>query len=357
MRHAVIMAGGAGTRLWPLSRRHRPKQLLKIIGGISLLRSSYERLLESFPPERIYVITGEKYLPLVANELPEVPSQNLFGEPQGRDTANAVGLASAIINQRDPDAVIGVFTADHLIAPVERFTKCVELAFETVEKNTDALVTFGVTVRSPETAFGYIRKGEEVAPGVYRVQKFTEKPDPIRAQRYASSGDYFWNSGMFAWRASTILDELEQNLPVTHQGVIEIARDWDTPKRPEKLSEIYPKLQKISIDFAVMERAREVFVIEMNCEWADVGSWSQLSTVLDSDSRGSVTVAKSAVHLGSEGVTVVSEDDGHLIATLGLKDLVIVHSRDATMVCKKRDAQALRELLANIEAKFGDKYL
>ncbi|GJM25895.1 MAG: mannose-1-phosphate guanylyltransferase [Phycisphaerae bacterium] len=357
MRHAVIMAGGAGTRLWPLSRRHRPKQLLKIIGGTSLLRSSFERLRETFPPERIYVITGEKYLPLVANELPEVPSQNLFGEPQGRDTANAVGLASAIIDQRDKNAVVGVFTADHLIAPLEKFTKCVQLAFETVENEADALVTFGITVRSAETAFGYIRKGDEVSPGVFRVKKFTEKPDPIRAQRYAESGDYFWNSGMFAWRASTILDELEQNLPVTHKGVLEIARDWDTPKRPEKLSEIYPKLQKISIDFAVMERARDVFVVEMNCEWADVGSWAQLSTVLDSDSRDNVTVANSAVHLGSEGVTVVSEDDDHLIATLGLKDLVIVHSRDATMVCKKRDAQALRELLANIEAKFGDKYL
>ena len=357
MRHAVIMAGGAGTRLWPLSRRHRPKQLLKIIGGISLLRASYERIAELLPPEKIYVITGQKYLPLVANELPELPSQNLFGEPQGRDTANAVGLASAIIDQRDKEAVIGVFTADHLIAPAERFTECVKLAFETVEKNADALVTFGITVRSPETAFGYIRKGEQVAPGVFRVDQFTEKPDLIRAQRYAKSGDYFWNGGMFAWRATTILDELEQNLPVTHKGVVEIACEWDTPKRPEKLSEIYPKLQKISIDFAVMERAREVFVVEMNCEWADVGSWSQLSAVLDSDSRENVTVAKSAVHLGSEGVTVVSEDDDHLIATLGLKDLVIVHSRDATMVCKKRDAQALRELLANIEAKFGDRYL
>ncbi len=357
MRHAVIMAGGAGTRLWPLSRRHRPKQLLKIISGTSLLRSSYERLRETFDADRIYVITGEKYLPLVADELPEIPSQNLFGEPQGRDTANAVGLACAIIDQRDPEAVVGIFTADHLIAPIERFTKCVNLAFETVEKHADALVTFGVTVRSPDTAFGYIRKGDEVSPGVFRVDKFAEKPDPIRAQRYAESGDYFWNSGMFAWRASTILAELETNLPISYQGVTEIAKDWDTPKRPEKLSEIYPKLQKISIDFAVMERAREVFVVEMNCEWADVGSWSQLSVVLDSDSRDNVTVAKSAVHLGSEGVTVVSEDDDHLIATLGLKDLVIVHSRDATMVCKKRDAQALRELLANIEAKFGDKYL
>ncbi|NOX58640.1 MAG: NTP transferase domain-containing protein, partial [Planctomycetes bacterium] len=148
MQHAVIMAGGSGTRLWPLSRRHRPKQLLKIIGGHSLLRASFERLSQVLPPEQIYVITGETYLPLVAKELPEVPAKNLFGEPQGRDTANAVGLAAAIIDQRDPDAIMGVFTADHIITPVDRFTDSVQLAFETVGKNPDALVTFGITVRS-----------------------------------------------------------------------------------------------------------------------------------------------------------------------------------------------------------------
>ncbi len=357
MAHAVIMAGGAGTRLWPMSRKTRPKQLLRLFGGKSLLRGAYERLTALLPPENIHVITGAKYLPLVAAELPELPADNLFGEPEGRDTANAVGLSAAILHQRDPDAVMGIFTADHIITPVEAFTQAVQRSFETAAAQPEALITMGITVRSPETAFGYVKRGEPLAERVYAVKQFKEKPDPVRARRYFESGEYFWNSGMFAWRAAAILDELRINLPASHAGVTEIAEHWDTPQRDEKLHAIYPKLQKISIDFAVMERARQVFVVEMDCDWADVGSWSQLAAVLAPDAYGNISVAERAINLGSSGITVVSDNPEHLIATVGLKDLIIVHADDATLVCKKRDAQSLKEVVARVKEEFGDRYL
>jgi mannose-1-phosphate guanylyltransferase len=357
MPHAVIMAGGAGTRLWPLSRKARPKQLLRLFGGKSLLRGAYERLAALLAPEQIYVITGAKYLPLVARELPELPTENLIGEPQGRDTANAVGLAAAVLHQRDPDAVMGIFTADHVITPTEKFTAAVASAFKTAANQADALITMGITVRGPETAFGYVKRGTPLAEQVYAVEEFSEKPDPVRAQQYADSGDYFWNSGMFAWRTSAILEELKLNLPVSYAGVSEIAAHWDTPQREDKLHAIYPTLQKISIDFAVMERARRVFVVEMDCDWADVGSWTQLDAVIPPDAHGNLTVADRVLNLGSSGITVVSEDADHLIATVGLRDLVIVHSDDATLVCKKRDAQTLKELIAKIKEAYEDRFL
>lgn len=357
MPHAVIMAGGAGTRLWPLSRKARPKQLLRLFGGKSLLRGSFERLAALLPPAQIYVITGAKYLPLVARELPEVPVENLFGEPQGRDTANAVALSAAILHQRDPESVMGIFTSDHVITPIEKFTQAVATAFEVAQQQPQALVTMGITVRSPETAFGYVRRGRQHAEHVYEVDEFTEKPDPVRAQQYAADGNYYWNSGMFAWKTAAILDELKLNLPVTHSGVTDIARSWDSPQRDEKLHEIYPSLQKISIDFAVMERARQVFVVEMDCDWADVGSWTQLNAVLGTDAYGNLSVGPRVLNLGSTGVTVVSESAEHLIATVGLKDLVIVHADDATLVCKKRDAQSLRELIAKVKEAYDERYL
>jgi mannose-1-phosphate guanylyltransferase len=192
MPQAVIMAGGAGTRLWPLSRATRPKQLLHLLGGQSLLRKSFERLRGLVPPKDIYVITGAPYIPQVGDELPEIPRENLIGEPVGRDTANAVGLAAAILHHRDPHGVMGIFTADHVIRPVDRFTDAVKAGFAAAEENPEALVTFGIRVRRPETAFGYVRRGEQVGPGVYVVDEFAEKPDAPTAERYAASTDYFW---------------------------------------------------------------------------------------------------------------------------------------------------------------------
>lgn len=356
MRHAVIMAGGAGVRLWPLSRKKRPKQVLRLFSGTSLLRQSYERVAAMFKPEQISVITSQSHLPFVSSEIPELPAGNLIGEPAGRDTANTVGLAAAVLAQRDPDAVIGVFTADHIITPMDCFSSAVEQAYQVAEQHPDALVTMGIKPTRADTSYGYIWRGDRVAEGVFEVNKFTEKPTVAKAMKYLATGEYYWNSGMFAWRAQTILDQLKKHLPQSHEAICEIAAAWPTDERQRKLESLYPSLMKISIDFAVMERADRVLVVEMACQWVDVGSWPAIESVVPADGDGNVSACTEVIHLGSRGNIVVSEEK-HLIATIGVDDLVIVHSPDVTLICTKRDAIGIKELVDNVRAKFGTDYL
>lgn len=356
MRHAVIMAGGAGVRLWPLSRHNRPKQLMRLFEGKSLLRQSYDRVSTMFKPDQICVITNQAHADRVRSEIPELPKDNLFGEPVGRDTANAVGMASAILAERDPEAVVGIFTADHVITPIDRFVAVVGQAYQMAESNSDALVTLGIRPAGPITSYGYIARGDRVADGVYMVRRFTEKPNQSEAMKYVASGEYYWNSGMFAWRASTILGQLKKHLPQSYASIAEIAAAWNTPERQAKLEQLYPTLMRISIDFAVMERAEKVLVVEMNCNWVDVGSWPAMETVIQADNDGNVNACTRAFHLASRGNIIVSEDD-HLIATIGVDDLVIIHSPDATLICTKRDAHSIKELVTNIRQQFGEQYV
>lgn len=355
MRHAVIMAGGAGVRLWPLSRKSRPKQLLRLLSEKSLLRHSYERVAAMLPPERIHVITNHAHIPMVAGELPELPTDNLYGEPVGRDTANAVGLAAAILRSRDSEAVIGTFTADHIITPHDGFHRAVERAYQVAEQRPQVLVTMGIRPTRPDTNYGYVRRGELVCDGVFAVEKFTEKPNMAKAMKYLSSAEYYWNSGMFVWHASTILEHLRRQLPPSHDAVQEIAAAWNSPNRTEMLERLYPALMKISIDFAVMEHAKEVIVVEMACNWVDVGSWPAIESVIPADADGNVTAGERVIHLGSRGNIVVTEDN-HLIATIGVDDLVVVHSPDATLVCKRRDAASIKELVDNVRNAYGEEY-
>jgi len=356
MRHAVIMAGGAGVRLWPLSRQNRPKQVLRLFSGASLLRRSYERVAAMLEPRQIHVITNHSHLPIVSKELPELPAANLIGEPVGRDTANAVGLAAALLAKRDSDAVIGIFTADHVITPMDRFCAAVEQAFQTAEQRPDALVTMGIRPTRPDTNYGYVWRGERIAEGLFQVRKFTEKPSAAEAMKYLSSGEYYWNSGMFMWKATTILDQIEKHLPESHKAICEIADVWETEQRQQKLESLYPKLMKISIDFAVMERADHVVVVEMSCHWVDVGSWPAIESIIHADSDKNVSACGRVIHLGSRGNIVVSEEK-HLIATVGVEDLVIVHSPDATLICKKGDATGIKELVDNVRSEYGEEYL
>ena len=356
MRHGVIMAGGVGVRLWPPSRKSRPKQVLRLISGTSLLRQSFERVAACLKPEQINVITTQAHLPFVMEEIPELPAGNLIGEPEGRDTANAVGLASAILARRDPDAVIAVFTADHIITPMDRFCAALEQAYKMAEEHPDALVTMGIKPNRPDTNYGYIWRGDRVAEDVFEVKKFTEKPTVAKAMKYLGSGEYYWNSGMFVWRAATILDQIKKHLPQSYDAIGEIADAWSTDARQAKLEALYPTLMKISIDFAVMERAEKVFVVEMPCHWVDVGSWPAMEAVIPADADGNVSACAQVINLGSRGNIIVSEEK-HLIATIGVDDLVIVHSPDATLICTKRDATSIKELVDNVRAKYGDEYL
>jgi len=354
-RCAVIMAGGAGTRLWPLSRKSRPKQLLHFIEGRSLIAKAYERLNAVFSPKDIYVIALAEHLDAIGRELPTIPPENLIGEPVGRDTANAIALAAAILHENNPDTVMGVFTADHLIRPTDKFAELIRLGCDAAENNADALVTFGIKPTEPHTGLGYIERGAPHAPGIWAVGSFKEKPDLETARRYVASGNYYWNSGMFVWRTGTILSQLRQHLPESHAAAVKIAKAWPTDTGRSLAGDLYPGLQKTSIDFAVMEKAPRVLVVEAEIEWLDVGNWTALPAALGTDSSGNVRALTRATVLSSENNILVCEDD-HLIATLGVKDLVIVHSADATLICHRDQVQRIKELVAELDKEYGGSY-
>lgn len=341
-----------------------PKQLLPVVQGKSLLRLSFERLRGLLPPERIHVCTLERHRALVRRDLPELPEGNLLGEPEGRDTANAVGLSAAVLLARDPQAVFAIVTADHVIEPIDSFQRSIRLAFDVVGRNPEMLVTFGIVPTHGHTGLGYIHRGDELAgfTGAYRVQAFKEKPDKPTADRYVESGRYYWNSGMFVWRADAVLNALKQFLPQSHEGLMRISADWDTERRGATLADVYPRLPKISIDYAVMEPASQargkggVAAVEMPVQWLDVGSWPALAETLPTDEHDNATDAAALVQLDSDGNIIVSHDQSHLLALIGVSDMVIVHTPDATLVCSKSEAQRVKELVGKIKEKFGDRY-
>lgn len=357
MRYVVIMAGGAGTRLWPLSRAGQPKQLLRLVEGRSLLRLAADRALALVPPEHLLVCTGRGYVGQVADELPEVPSANLLGEPVGRDSLNAVAWPAAVIAERDPDAVIAQLSADHVMEPLERFVASLDEAFRVAEADPTALVTLGVVPTEPAVGFGYLHKGAPV-PGfdtTVAVREFKEKPSADVAQAYLDSGEYWWNSGMFVWRASTLLDQVRQLLPETHDAVIDLARN------PEKLDEIYPGLAKNSVDFGIMEPVSQgrtdahVLAVALPIDWKDVGGYASLATILDQAEGGAVDGR--VVTLDSSSNIVVNRVPGkHLVATVGLQDMIVVSTPEVTLVAPISQADRIKELVALAGERAGSEF-
>ncbi len=357
MRYAVIMAGGAGKRLWPMSRVHRPKQLLPLVGGKSLLAMTVERLKSCFQAENIWVITNAEYADQVGQALPEVPDENIVGEPVGRDTANAIALGAELLAARDEQATMAVFTADHVIRPVERFAESVNRACDAAEADDDALVTFGVRPTWPHTGLGYVETTGQEADGVYQVASFREKPDHQTAREYVDSGRYYWNSGMFVWQVEAIGKALRRFLPETMQALEPVAAAARQGQDYQPvLEEVYPNLEKISIDYAVMEKAQTVRMVELSAEWLDVGSWPALSDVSDLDSDGNVVAAENTALLETRRSIVVGEDN-HLLAVVGMEDCIVVRTSDATLVCNRNSAQQLKDLLSRLADEHGDRYL
>ncbi len=358
MRYVVIMAGGSGTRLWPLSRQGTPKQLLELFNGKSLLRLAYERVSGLVPDSQILICTSRTYVDLVARQLPELPEENLLGEPVGRDSLSAVAWSAAVLEQRDCDAVVAMLSADHIISPVEGFRATLIRAFEVAEAREQALVTMGVVPVGPHTGFGYLHRGEPLdgVPGAWRVAEFREKPEPELAQRYFTSGEYWWNAGMFVWRAATLLTQLERLVPDTADRVRRIARD------PRLLDELFPTLLKTSVDYAVMqpvsrgETDAEVLAVELDVSWADVGSFQNLSEQFPIDDHGNRRDGKS-ITLDSNGCVIVNAaGPGHLVATLGLEDALIVHTRTATLVASLSDAYRVKELVELVRQQHGVEF-
>lgn len=354
MRYAVIMAGGAGTRLWPLSRRDRPKQILTLFDSQSLLQIAYRRLEQLFQPANTYVITSARYSEQIYAALPTLPRENLIAEPTGRDTANAIGLAAHLLARRDPHGTMAVFTADHLVTPQEEFVRAVRAGLEAAEQFPESLVTFGIAPTGPHTGYGYIQRGPAVRPALYRVAAFKEKPTREVAEQYVRSGEFYWNSGMFVWRLPTILRELDRRLPENSRVLGELAREW-SKLSSDVLTDKFGKLERISIDYAVMEHASDVLLVEMRCEWLDVGSWTAVGRTRKADQAGNVTIARRSLAVDATNNILISEDE-HLVAALGVRDLVIVHAPDVTLVCHRDHAEAVRELVALARQRYGDAY-
>ena len=363
MEYGVIMAGGSGTRLWPLSRESMPKQLIPIVRGESLLKLSFDRLRALLPAERIFVCTNNAHRDVVIAGLPELKPANILGEPVGRDTANAVGFSAAVLGKIDPDAVFAIVTADHVIEPVDVFANAIRQGFAITKLDPMKLVTFGIVPTHGHTGLGYVQRGDALdgIAGAYQVLGFKEKPDKPTADRYVESGRYYWNSGMFVWRAATVMSTLKEYLPKSHEGLSTIAAAWGTPRQQAVIDDVYPTLQKISVDYAIMEPAGakgRVAVVEMPVNWLDVGSWPQLSETLALDESNNARDGSSrVVMLDSTDNIIVSRDPKHLISLIGVSDMVIVHTPDATMICPKAESQRVKELVALVKGAHGATHI
>jgi mannose-1-phosphate guanylyltransferase len=358
MLHAVIMAGGSGTRFWPESRAARPKQLLRLIGQRTMIQSTVDRLGSLVPPERVLIVTGAALVDEIWNQLPQLSARAIIGEPCRRDTAPCIGLAALAIVREDPQGVMAVMPSDHVISPDVAFQQAIEMAAALVEQAPERIVTFGVRPTYPAESFGYIERGAALSsaktPAIYGVKQFREKPKADVARKYVDAGTFYWNSGIFVWQAATILRELEKRQPemMAHLKAIDAARDDDYA---EVFAREFAAIKPISIDYAVMEHATDVVVVEAPFAWDDVGSWQAIARLQGTDAEGNTISAR---HLGLDTTgTIVRGADGHLIVTLGVSDLIVVHTPDATLVANKHDEEVIRQLVKMIADRGWQQYL
>jgi mannose-1-phosphate guanylyltransferase len=338
-----------------MSTPDQPKQLLRFINGQSLLSTSAGRLMGLVAPENIFVCTSNAYAEKVLDDLPFLSPDRLLGEPMGRDTLNAVGFSAAVIHKIDPQATLAILTADHLITPVPEFQRTVMRAFELAESMPDYLFTFGITPTFAATGFGYLECGEAIAESARRVAAFREKPDAETAEAYFRSGRHLWNSGMFVWKTATILEQIRVHQPAAYAGLQEIAAAYGTTGFSTKVTEIYPNLPKISIDYAIMEKAPKVATIPMNVQWIDVGSWSSYAQTLSPDKLGNRASNADILAVDASGIVAVS-DSRHLVAVVGLNDLVVVNSGHVTMICPADQCEKVKSLAQAAQKAYPDGY-
>ena len=357
--YAVIMAGGRGARFWPRSREKKPKHLLDIVGTRTMIQETVDRIKPLINPQNILIVTGKKHARELIKQLPEVPTKNIIIEPEGKNTAACIGLAALHIKKIAGDDIMIVLPSDHAIGYPDKYRAVISAAAQTAAQN-NALVTIGIKPTSPHTGFGYVEQGElsgQVSgEEVFRVLSIREKPDFPQAQPFVQSGKFYWNSGMFIWKTSAILMEIARWLPDLNKGLIKIEKALGSDKEAATIRGVYKRLSSISIDYGVMEKANNTFMLKGDFGWSDVGSWDAVYEISAKDDNGNaVTTGSSVIFEDTENSLVYSPQK--LVAMVGVKDLIVVETKNALLICKKGASQDIKKVVETLEAKKIKKYL
>ncbi len=358
--YAVIMAGGGGTRLWPLSRQQKPKQMLKLFGKGTLFQVSMKRLEGIIPPDNLRVVTTASQYKILKKQYSKLKEHNFILEPSPKGTAAVVGIAALSVQLEDPDAVMAVLTADHYIRNVSFFHRLLHAGEEFAEKGK--LITFGIKPTYPATGYGYIQKGRQVGASngikVFEIRGFKEKPDERRARYFIASRDHFWNSGMFVWKAQTILAEIKKYLPDLSLILDEIRKIWLETGKRELPEELWTQLVPQTIDYGVMEKSRAVLVLSADdLGWSDIGSWGSFFDVYDADEKGNVVMNANAELLDTRNSLVVSDKGKKLIATFGVENLVIIETKNILLVCTRKEAQNIKRMIGHLKEVERSEFL
>ncbi|RMF59649.1 MAG: mannose-1-phosphate guanylyltransferase [Calditrichaeota bacterium] len=354
---ALIMAGGSGTRFWPKSRRKHPKQLLRIIGERTLIQSTVDRLVPIISKDRIFIISTEEQRVQIQQQLPSLPPENYIVEPRGKNTAPCIGLSAMFMERIDPNGVMVVLPSDHLIVNNELFYKTLKAGAKIAAEN-DCLVTIGIPPNYPATGYGYIQCSAALDPmdgvQVFKVKTFAEKPNLETAQRFLDSGDFLWNSGIFIWRIPTILREIEEHLPHLYDGLMDVRAAIGTPQEAEVIKRVYCQIRSISIDYGVMEQAKDVVVLKGQFGWNDLGSWDEVYKLFEQDSAGNVLLGK---HIIKDAAGCFVDAPNKCVALVGVNDLIVVETDDALLICPRDRAQDVKEVVEIAKRNGMEQYL
>jgi mannose-1-phosphate guanylyltransferase len=355
--YVAIMAGGIGSRFWPMSRTNFPKQFLDILGmGKTLIQQTYDRYSKLVPEENIYIITAQEYVDIVKKQLPDISQENILAEPFRKNTAPCIAYIAFKLLKKDPKALMIAASADNLILEPNEFIKTARKALDFVD-HVNALVTIGVKPTYPNTGYGYIQHDTtEAAPGIYRVKTFTEKPNPELAEKFISSGDFLWNAGIFTWKVKNVMTAFEKYLPEIYE-VFAAERDkFNTEEERQALEQIYPQCTNISIDFGVMEKADNVYVIPASFGWSDLGTWNSAWENMEKDYFGNAVAGKKVMVMDVNN-SMVHVPDNKLVLLQGLDEFIVVDTKDVLLICRKEKEQEIKDYVAEVKRNSGDKFL
>lgn len=357
-KYAIIMAGGIGSRFWPISKTNRPKQFLDILGiGKTLIQQTYERFLKICPPENIYIVTNESYRALINEQIPSLSNDQILGEPIAKNTAPCIAYACHKISKLNPDAVVTVAPSDHLILKEEDFCTQIIEALETAATH-DYLITLGIKPTRPDTGYGYIQFIENTLQnGHYKVKTFTEKPNLELAKTFIQSGDFLWNAGIFVWSIKSIISAFQKSLPDMNEIFASGKIYYNTSQEKNFIENAYTQCTNISIDYGIMEKANNVYVYAADFGWSDLGTWGSLYTVLEKDYVGNAVVFPQNVVMYDSSNCIVNTESEKLVVIKGLEDFIVVDSGDVLLVCPKNQEQEIKQIVADIRMKKGDKYI